>query len=125
MIKDITLTVQVDRNDFSFKQIKHYIDKVEQTYNKFLNHGLDKDMKEILSNKILDVLEIVGEMSLPLFKRRKEIEEKWSRSFPDDPEAARDGWLDEYHKLHKPYDKIKDRAYDLFCKINSIPEKDA
>jgi hypothetical protein len=117
MIKTITLTCTVTRQDFSFKQIYHYLEQIELKYLK--NQKLSAAAKQTLSDKVLDVLDIVGEMSLPIFNKRDEIERKWMVGCTN-REAARDSWLKEYSQLHKPYDKLKDRAYDIFCQINGI-----
>jgi hypothetical protein len=126
MLKMITLTCTVNREDFSFSQIKHYLAKISDTYSKLIieDGEISPEVKEFLSNKIYEVLEIVGEMSQPIFNTRHEIEDRWMLKCKD-AKAARDSWIKEYTALHKPYDKLKDQAYDLFCQINEISEDEA
>lgn len=124
MIKDITLTCTVDRADINFNEIIAFLKKIETSYNKFLKHGITTEIKKTLSDQLIDLLEIIGEMSIPVFNKRKEIENKWSLLITDNPAKAREEWIKEYRRLHRPYDKLKDRTYSLFCQINSIPEKD-
>jgi DNA-binding transcriptional MerR regulator len=125
MLKMITLTLSVKREDFSFSQIKHYLQSLETTYSKtIISDGeLSPSFKEILTDRIYEVLEIIGEMSQPIFNRRQEIENRWMRDCSDH-QTALEGWIKEYTSLHKPYDKLKDQAYHLFCRVNEIPEDD-
>jgi len=126
MLKVITLTCTVTREDFSFKQIYHYLSQIELNYVQHLEAEpvLTIETRDLLSGKVLDVLDIVGEMSQPIFNQRSEIENRWTMTCKD-ADAARDGWIREYTNLHKPYDRLKNRAYNLFCKINDIPEEES
>jgi hypothetical protein len=123
MLKNITLTCTITREDFSFSKIYRYLDDVEIKYDKLLEDDpyLPAELREALADKVLDVLNLVGEMSQPLFNKRVEIEDRWHRTCLD-AEKAKWGWIDEYIQLHRPYDRLKNRAYYLFCKINNIPD---
>ena len=79
----------------------------------------DKDYDDIV-DAIQNVLYQVGELSLPFFAIRNQLEEDYFKIYKHSPKLAKKLWQDEYANLHKPYNKIKNKCFDY---LDTLEEK--
>jgi len=77
--------------------------------------------KQSLSNDIITILELIGEMTDPLFACREKLESNYFTKISD-PVLARKMFLNEYESMHKPYDQVKNIAWALYYKINNLKD---
>lgn len=85
--------------------------------NKF--NEINEKERNILVADIITILELIGEMTDPLFAIRDDIEAKYFAKVKD-PEIARKLFLNEYEALHKPYDYVKNFGWNLYYKMMNL-----
>lgn len=107
-------------NDLKFK-FKEYEIKQELTEEQFV-----KQYKEIIR-----VLYYVGKLSQSIFDIETKMETQYIRMYPHSPELASKLFDDHYHKLHKPFNLLKNRCFtllesldELFFEIHSYAPKE-
>ena len=70
------------------------------------------------------VLDAVGELSQPAFDVRESMEEEYNKKYIKSPALGKQLFLKEYELLHKPFDKLKNKCFDLLTKIDPTGEID-
>ncbi len=68
-------------------------------------------------HKIINVLEYVGDLSLPAFNVSNTLETEYFKRYKNAPEMARKMWTTHYHNVHKPYNVLKNRCFTLLDKL--------
>ena len=68
-----------------------------------------------LTSKVLD---LVGELSMTRFDVRDSLEEKYKIQYCKSPELGKKLYLEHYESIHKPYDKIKNKCFELLGRID-------
>ena len=78
-----------------------------------------------LVDEILQILYKIGDMSIPIFKLRNELEDKYAMTYRHSPLLAKKLWQKHYHDLHKPYNEVKNICFnyldileEAYTKIN-------
>lgn len=88
----------------------------------------DKEMplskKKQLVYVVSTVLDAVGELSQPAFDVREKMEEDYNLKYLKSPALGKELFLKHYESLHKPYDKLKNKCFDLLNKIDPKGEID-
>jgi len=81
--------------------------------------------KPIPSSKVLlyvstvdAVLGIVADLSESRFEIRDILEEHYTKQYVKNPKLGKKLFVTEYEKLHKPYDKVKNKCFDLLSKLD-------
>lgn len=68
-------------------------------------------------HKIIQVLEYVGNLSLPAFNLSDILETEYFKRYKHSPELARKLWTQHYHQVHKPYNVLKNRCFTLLDRL--------
>lgn len=66
-----------------------------------------------LHELIVQVLEYVGELSMPAFDISDELESRYYRMYKHAPELAKKLYLEHYHEIHRPFNTLKNRCFTL------------
>jgi hypothetical protein len=64
------------------------------------------------------VLGVVADMSTSRFEIRDQLEEDYKMKYLKSPELGKTLFFEHYDKIHQPYDKIKNRCFDLLSKFD-------
>lgn len=64
------------------------------------------------------VIGAVGDMSLSVFDIRDSLEEEYFKQYKKNPLLGKTLFLEEYEKLHKPYDRLKNKCFELLFKLD-------
>jgi len=64
------------------------------------------------------VLGVVGDLSDTRFEIRDQLEEHYSKHYIKSPELGKKIFLEEYHDLHKPYDRVKNKCFELLMTLD-------
>jgi hypothetical protein len=94
--KDITV-LEVD--------IQKYL-SIPDTKRKFLVYMVD------------NILSAIGDMSMTRFNAMNDLEEEYLKKYIQSPALGKTLFLKEYNKLHVPYDKLKNKCFDLLSKLD-------
>jgi hypothetical protein len=77
----------------------------------------DNKSYSIFHHKIVQLLEYIGDLSLPAFKISNALEEEYFKRYKHAPEMARKMWTTHYHRVHKPYNVLKNRCFTLLDRL--------
>jgi len=64
------------------------------------------------------VLGVIADLSESRFEIRDSLEEVFTKQYIKSPELGKTLFLEEYEKSHKPYDKIKNKCFELLTKLD-------
>lgn len=73
-----------------------------------------------LRDRIEDLIYAVGDLSIPYFRISNDLRDYYIKLNNNNPEKGRDDFLSRYEELHEPYNKLKNKCYVLFRKIEKI-----
>jgi hypothetical protein len=68
--------------------------------------------------EIIRVLDYLGGLSKPAFRIETELEEMYFRQYRNSPALAKKLWLDHYTLIHRPYTKLKNRAFRMLDELD-------
>ena len=102
------------------EQARRLIAKADKDYKYFkeLGQEIPTTKKKKLIYIVSTVLDAIGEMSLTRQAVRNKMEEDYTQKYLQSPELGKNLFLTEYEKIHKPYDKLKNKCFDLLFKID-------
>lgn len=108
-------------NDIEISSDNEKIKNATKTINKFKKRVLYHKSIRSLSEQeykdlfilIIQVLEYVGDLSIPMFNIQDQLEKNYNRMYKSSPELAKKLYLEHYHELHRPYNILKNRCFTL------------
>lgn len=109
-LNEINKTITIDIKP----KVATFLDKADKE-----NKINEKEYEE-LTETIKSILFKVGALSIPIFNLKDIIREEYTKKYIHSPELGRKLWLDEYSKLHKPYNLIKNTCFNW---LDSLEEK--
>ena len=71
---------------------------------------------------VATVHDSVGALSWTRFEIREPLEEEYSKKYSHAPKLGKMLYLQHYEGLHKPYDQLKKKCFDLMNKIDPKSE---
>ena len=118
VLKEETIPIPDHKDDL--KQGKKILTSVEKeiTYFKDLGVELTRTQRKVMYAKISELLDLIGELSKPIFNSRIAIEESYRKKYDKQPALGKKLWLDHYEGLHKPYDQLKNKCWNLLSKLD-------
>lgn len=104
------------------KDLKRIEAKIDYIKSKFTEHikkeEVNEELKTLFVDKLSDLLLVLGDLSAPFFgKTLDKLEEIHIKENPQSPALGVKLALDEYQRIHAPYDRLKDSAYNYIEKI--------
>lgn len=84
--------------------------------------GLGEDRAQSMLQLTTDILYLVGELSQDIFDLRITMETEYNKYYSKSPALGKKLYLEHYQELHKPYDKLKNRAFKLIKMIDPTNE---
>lgn len=87
------------------EDIRKYID-IPNHKRKFLVYMVD------------NILSAAGDMSITRFEAMIELEEEYKMKYLQSPALGKTLFVEHYEKLHAPYDKLKNKCFDLLFKLD-------
>jgi len=110
------LDIEIDIPDHS-SELNKINNKIEEIRAKFSkeqeNNIIEKKKYVAFYEKTMQILEYVGQLSMPAMNIQTEIEDIYFKQYKHSPELAKKLCNDEYHLIHRPYNLIKNRTYRL------------
>ncbi|MDA3781028.1 MAG: hypothetical protein PF487_12525, partial [Bacteroidales bacterium] len=90
-------------------------EKIKLRLNKIFKKKKFISDEEFISifEKIINILEYVGKLSMPAFAIEDELKEKYKLNFLHAPELGKKLWLDHYGNVHRPYNLLKNRSFKM------------
>lgn len=114
------IEIELEDHTKELEQAINILSKVEKDYKWYRDSSsvIPISKKQVLVYMTATVLDLVGELSMTRFDVRETMEQEYHTKFPQSPELGKKLYLDHYENLHKPYDKIKNKCFDLLSKID-------
>ena len=84
---------------------------------------IPEKIKERLIEHICVVLDDIGEMSISRFIIRESLELLYLKKYVHQPELGKELYLTHYEALHKPYDRLKRKCYNLMEILDPYPKE--
>jgi hypothetical protein len=82
------------------------------------------EQEEAIVKLSTDLLYMVGELSMPIFALREEMEEAYSKKYVKSPALGKKLYLEQYENVHKPYDKLKNKAFKIINHFEPFEEEE-
>lgn len=76
------------------------------------------DRKKFLLYMVDNILGAVGEMSISRFNVMEPLEEEYKLKYQQSPALGKTLFLEHYNLIHAPYDKLKNKCFDLLFKLD-------
>ena len=123
-MKKLDIELELPNHDIDLERAKNILDKAERDIVWFKTKQIDipDRKKQVLTHTIDVVLNGVGLMSQSRFDVRDKLEEEYSKAFIKQPALGKELYLKHYESLHKPFDKLKNKCFNLFYKLDNINE---
>jgi len=114
------IEVKVPKHGPELKQATKLLESVEKDLNwhEQVKRELTFTQRKEYILKVSLLLDAIGELSRSRFDVREEIESKYMEYYSNQPALGQTLWLKYYESLHKPYDKIKNKCFNLIEKID-------
>lgn len=78
-----------------------------------LNDELSEEKLTNYNEKLIALLNKVGDYSQPAFDIRDTLERNYTTRYKDDPKKGKDLFIKHYASIHKPYDSLKNSIWKL------------
>ena len=106
--------IDLPPNDQKLNYATTVIEKFKKrvVYHKSIRAMSEKEYID-LHTLIVQVLEYVGELSMPAFNVQEELEKRYYRMYKHAPELAKKLYLEHYHDIHRPFNTLKNRCFTL------------
>lgn len=113
--------IELPPNHEKLKYATTVIEKFKKRviYHKSIHAMSEKEYID-LHELIVQVLEYVGELSLPAFNVQDELESRYYRMYKHAPEIAKYEYLKHYHDIHRPFNLLKNRCFTLLEEMDEI-----
>ena len=116
--------INLPPNHEKLNYVETVVDKFKKRIEYYKGIGMISQDEYIELHKlIVQVLEYVGELSMPAFNIRDEVEKRYFTMYKNSPELAKKLWLDHYHDIHKPFNTIKNRCFSLLEQMDNLYTK--
>lgn len=120
----LNLELDLPDNSNDLSKVTKLIDKTrERIMNPTFRLGLDDKRYFDCYNKIIDYLEFVGQLSIPVFQVEDKIEFAYTIKYKNDPLFAKKLWYQHYSDLHKQYTIQKNKCFRLLTALDKRYEK--
>lgn len=83
---------------------------------------LDDQIHDMLYEKIIRYLDVLGQLSTPAFEVNDQIKEFYDHLHMKDPVKAKEAWLEDYADIHHPYNLLKNRCFNLLDELDQLYE---
>ena len=103
------------------QNIHAFLLKIKKDYNNKLN----RDQLDIVLIKkyvylLEKTLELIGELSDHIYDLKSELDDIYTLKYSNSPIMGQNLFNKHYYDLHKPYDKLKNMAWQLLFEINRV-----
>lgn len=105
---------KLQKADEKIKEYKQIIHQVR------INKHLTLKEYALYHTRIVNLLEWIGDLSLPAFKIEDELEKRYISMYKNSPELSKSLWLDHYHEIHQPYNILKNRCFTLLDQLEEM-----
>ncbi|MFW5847468.1 MAG: hypothetical protein ACOCVF_00925 [bacterium] len=68
--------------------------------------------------KLIDTLEYLGELSVPVFEVEEYIEDLYLMTYKKNPQFTKKLWYAHYAQLHYPYTNLKEKCFRLLTSLD-------
>lgn len=84
------------------------------------NNAITMEFHTDYFEKIVRVLDYIGNLSKPAFGINQEIEDKYFLKYKHFPALAKKLWQEHYENIHRPYNILKNRCYRMLNAIDDM-----
>lgn len=111
-------------NNKQLDQMKSMLDKINKNLQikkkTIITNKFSEEEYITLSKKVINVLDHLARLSEPAFNIQDEIRDLYMDRYSHSPNLGHSLFRGCCENLHKPYDKLKNRAFDLLETIDSV-----
>ena len=102
------------------KKIEKFLNELKEKIKKEkkLIGTLTDRKRELYRDKISQLLDVIGDLSLTRFEIRDDLEKKYKLKYSKAPKLAKELFNKHYREIHKPYDALKNEAHDLITSLS-------
>ena len=114
------IAIKLQDHERELEQAKGILSKVEKEYKWYRDTKVEIPHRKMhtLVYMTSTVLDLIGELSMTRFDVRDSMEEDYKKKYLNSPALGKKIFLEHYEGLHKPYDKVKNKCFDLLRKID-------
>jgi hypothetical protein len=117
---DFKLPAHVDELNKAEEVIENLKNELNQLIRLPATSKFDDNAHENLYERIIQMLDYVGELSNPAFRINDELEEMYTKQYIHSPQLGKQLWLEHLDKLHHPYDLLKNRCFRLLDDLDEF-----
>lgn len=115
------LNKTIPDNKIEIINVKNYISKLKKEYIIIKNSkSLSPKQYNYFHDKITNALYYVGSLSIPAFDIQDELKIKYLEKYKNTPELAKKLWQDDYSKIHKQYNELKNKLFFMIEKLDEL-----
>lgn len=85
-----------------------------------INSDITGELHTTFFDKIVKVLQYVGDLSIPAQKTYDILEEMYTLRYSHAPELGKKLWVSHYRMFNQPYNVLKNRCYKLLDDLDDI-----
>lgn len=114
MINNVMNEIDLPDHTKELNSAETLLNKYKIRYKKIIERNI-KDLNDLeaMYDKTLELLEYIGQLSIPSFNASEKLEENHFKIYKDSPELAKTLWLEKYKELHHPYNLLKNRCFNM------------
>lgn len=120
---NITIELQDQKEELT--KATDLLEKVKREYNMYKKESkglkkisIPKDRRKFLVYMVDKILGATGEISITRFDVREKLEKEYTMKYLQSPALGKTLFLEHYASIHAPYDKIKNKCFDLLTKLD-------
>lgn len=102
-----------------FEKAKEMLQRVVNDIN--WHNSVSKELSKFKVDNMIYIVDgilcIIADLSMSRFEIRDMLEEAYSKQYVKSPALGKKLFIKEYEELHEPYDKIKNKCFDLLGKL--------
>ena len=121
MPKKNYLSINLDLPDHSeeLKNAEESINKIKNELKLIINEkSITDELHEILFEKIIYLLDYVGQLSVTAYDIANKLEELYYKTYPHSPMLAKKLWQEHFTHIHHPYNILKNRCFRLIDELD-------
>jgi len=118
--------IKLANHEQELEKITGVLNRIEKEWKWYKDtaRSLTDDQKYAMCYIVNHALDVIGVLSITRFDARTKLEELYDLKYKHSPELGKTLYLEHYESLHKPYDKLKVKCFNLLAKINPAVYKE-
>jgi len=114
MNKYESVVIEIPNHECELEEVEKNLDKLLKKIERAAKReDFTRETKEQCTEFVIRLLERTGDLSVWAFNECESLEKKYYKLYPKQPELAKVLFLEHYEKIHNPYDRLKNRLYNV------------